>query len=206
MPPVLLSGQRHLSLVEATHSIPGKAPRTCGRQTRTNPNCEEDEGMLQTARLPLVEIGEEFAHLLIGDEARGAFLLILLNVPAGIGTIRPIAPQLGEVEHLAQQRERAISDDRTIRQRGHPLRDVGASDFMNLHPPQARDDVVLDVHFVAFDSARLVVVQLRIVFDELRAHLLHVGAARADDFSALGSRPCRTSASQSLREVARLST
>lgn len=54
--------------------------------------------------LRVAEDRSEAGDLVLGQEAFALRLPELLNVPAGIGAVRPKAPQLGQIEHLRQQR------------------------------------------------------------------------------------------------------
>ena len=128
--------------------------------------------MLKSFPVRCVEVGEQLAQLVVGNEPRRSLLGIFLDMAAGVGPVGAIAPDLGEIEHLAEASEGPVRDDRSIRHRGHQAGDVGPRYLMNLHPAKPGNDVVLDVEFVARNRARLVV-QLGIVLNELVAEPLH---------------------------------
>jgi len=122
-----------------------------------------------------------------------------LNVPARVGTFRAIAPQLGEVEHLPQARERSIGIGRP------PARPVISSEMCArvtswalMRPSRGR------IWFLIFISLVATVEGLLCSFECSSMNLLHssfmVSAARAADFSAHGSRPRRTLRQPILRE------
>ena len=62
---------------------------------------EREQRVLQAFGVRLIEVAIKSGQLVIGDEARALRAGVFLNVPAWVRAVRPQAPELGEVEHLA---------------------------------------------------------------------------------------------------------
>ncbi|MCY1364412.1 hypothetical protein D9M69_512130 [compost metagenome] len=112
--------------------------------------------MLQFLGLRLVQIGEQLDHLFVSDEAGRAFLRILGYVTAWIRAIGAVAPQLGQVEHLAHARQHSIGLRWGFLHALHQRDDIVARDLVSFLTAEGRDDVSVDLVLVAALRAWLV--------------------------------------------------
>lgn len=70
----------------------------------------------QPLGLDLVELTEQLAHVLVADEVRGLTRRKQLDMPAQVAAVRPVAPHVGQVEHLARDAERLVRRGGLVRQ------------------------------------------------------------------------------------------
>ena len=117
---------------------------------------QSEERVLQAFRVRMIQIGVEASQLVVGDEAGALRAGIFLDVPARVRAVRPQTPELGEVEHLAHQRQAMIRGGRPIAQAADQVGDFGPLHVRDLHLAQRRQDVGLERDPVAPDGRRLV--------------------------------------------------
>ena len=127
--------------------------------------------MLQPLGIRTVEVSIEPPQFLVVDVPRLAVLAVLGDVTARIGAVRPVAPHLGHVEHLAQTGQNPIGRDADPRLVLHQRGDVRPRYVRHLELAQGRQDVAVDVALVGIDRPGLVA-RLGVFLDELPAQFL----------------------------------
>jgi len=93
---------------------------------------------------------------------------------ARIRAVRPIAPHLGQVEHLAQDAERLVRLGLLVRKFFHQSGNIGPLHVVNLLAAQQRDDAAVDDALIAELGAGLVAL-LGVVLHEFLAQLRNSG-------------------------------
>lgn len=108
------------------------------------PDRQRDDIVLQAFGFDPVELPEQLAHVHVADEVGGFARRIGRHMSAGIGTIGPIAPHLGQVEHLAQDAEDLVRFGRLVRELLHHARYVMPFHVLYLLATQQRNDAAVD--------------------------------------------------------------
>ncbi|AFJ02085.1 hypothetical protein Q7C_916 [Methylophaga frappieri] len=93
---------------------------------------------------------------------------------AGIGAVRPIAPHLSQIEHLAQDAERLVRLGLLVGKLFHQSGNVRPLHVVDLLAAQQRDDAAVDDTLIADSGAGLVAL-LGVVLHELLAQLFDGG-------------------------------
>src|SRR3546814_3889716 len=117
---------------------------------------QRDHVVLQPFGLDLVKLSEQLAHVLVADEMGGLASRKQLDMPAGVAAIGPVAPHLGQIEHLAQDAERLVRLGGLVRKLFHQTGNVGALHVLDLLAAQQRDDAAVDDALIADLGAGLV--------------------------------------------------
>lgn len=140
---------------------------------------------LQPLSLDPVKLTEQFAHVLVADKVSGLAVGVHRDVTARVGAVRPMAPDLGQVEHLAHHTESAVRLGRLVGHLLHRRGHVRPLHVLNLHAPQHRDDAAVDDGLIPTLSAGLVAL-LGVVLHELGAQLLDRGGSAGSGLGGTG--------------------
>ncbi len=125
------------------------------------------------------EIPEQLAHFLVADEVGGLTVGIHGDMAARVGAVRPIAPHLGQIEHLAHDAESTVRLGRLVDHLFHRRRHVGPLHVLHLHAAEHRDDATVDDRLIPALRAGLVTL-LGVVLHELLAQVRDRGGGSGD--------------------------
>lgn len=125
----------------------------------------------QATGFQIVEVAEQLAHLVIADEVGRLTVGIHRDVAARVGAVRPVAPDLGQIEHLAHHAESAVRFGRLVGHLLHGLGHVRPLHVLDFHAAHHRDDAAVDDGLLPALGAVLVAL-LGVILHELLAQFL----------------------------------
>ncbi|MPM86519.1 hypothetical protein SDC9_133608 [bioreactor metagenome] len=141
---------------------PGKLELQADRQ--------RNDVVLQALGLDRVKVPKQLAHVLIADEVGSLAVWVHRDVAARVGAVRPVAPYLGQVEHLAHDAESAVRLGGLVRHLLHRPGHIRALHVLHLHATQEGHDAAVDYALIAPAGAGLVAL-LGVILHELHAQL-----------------------------------
>ena len=135
---------------------------------------QRDDVVLQALGLDVLQSPKQLAHVLVADEVRGLAVGVHRDVAAGVGAVRPVAPHLGQVEHLAHHAESTVGLGGLVGHLLHRCGHVRPLHVLHLQTAQHRNDAAVDDGLIPALGAGLVAL-LGVVLHELGAQLLDRG-------------------------------